>query len=261
MKHAFMLLLTLFLCLPVRVFVVGGYTHVSGEGEGIIYGIIAISGSTPTIDGSINTTEWNDATELEFNNTQVFVKQDGMNLYVGFNVSDTALYGEGYVLIALDLSNDKNQTLQPDDIAFGITNDGTLLENNVTGGTWNQNNPNLTSTSCWTARFHSLQNIWQAEFNIAYSKIGIVAGIDKTLGVFFAVVGESQYKAYYPPTDEISPESHPSTWIELASVGYSWVPEFPLFLVQLIFMIATLLTVIVYRRRKVRCEAKISGTP
>jgi parallel beta-helix repeat protein len=39
------------------------------------------------------------------------------------------------------------------------------------------------------------------------------------------------------------------------------MPEFPSFLILPLFMIATLLAVIVYRRRKVRCEAKISGTP
>ena len=39
------------------------------------------------------------------------------------------------------------------------------------------------------------------------------------------------------------------------------IPELPSFLILPLFMIATLLTVMVYRRRKVRCEAKVSGTP
>jgi parallel beta-helix repeat protein len=39
------------------------------------------------------------------------------------------------------------------------------------------------------------------------------------------------------------------------------IPEFPSFLILPLFMIVTLLAVIVYRRRKVRCEPKISETP
>jgi hypothetical protein len=40
-------------------------------------------------------------------------------------------------------------------------------------------------------------------------------------------------------------------------IEYSIIPEFPSFLILPLFMIATLLAVIAYRRRKVRCEAKI----
>jgi len=43
--------------------------------------------------------------------------------------------------------------------------------------------------------------------------------------------------------------------------GTSVIPEFPSFLVLPLFMIATLLAVIAYRRRKVRREAKISEGP
>jgi len=50
-------------------------------------------------------------------------------------------------------------------------------------------------------------------------------------------------------------------WIDHHSFISVIIPEFPSFLILPLFMIATLLAVIVYRRRKVRYEAKISGSP
>jgi hypothetical protein len=50
------------------------------------------------------------------------------------------------------------------------------------------------------------------------------------------------------------------TW-KSAATAYRNIPEFPSFLILSLIMIVTLPAVIAHRRRKVRCEAKISGTP
>jgi len=52
------------------------------------YEIIAIAGSTPTIEGIISPGEWDDANSETFNETTVFVKQDGVNLHIAFNATD-----------------------------------------------------------------------------------------------------------------------------------------------------------------------------
>jgi len=60
-------------------------------------GIVAVYGSTPTIGGAINIHEWSDAASVSINETEVLIKQDGVNLYIGFNVSDFT-YINGIVL-------------------------------------------------------------------------------------------------------------------------------------------------------------------
>jgi len=93
------------------------------------YEIIVVYGSTPTIDGTIDTFEWSDAASVFFNKTEVLVKQDGVSLYVGFNISYTPAdlkYDAVYVF--LDLDDNGGLTLQPDDIALVVYNNGTLVQ-------------------------------------------------------------------------------------------------------------------------------------
>jgi len=209
------------------------------------YEIVAVYGSTPTIDGAINIHEWSDAASVFFNNTEVFVKQDGVNLYIGFNNSEAQFHDEDTVGVIIDVDHDAGLTLQPDDIGMIVWRNGTLWEANVTEGAWT-----IANTSGWTASVHFTSDMWQVEFNITYPKINVIAGVEKTLGVVFQC--NRRWELSYPfswPPGYMDIYTNPSMWGVITSTGYDWIPEFPSFLVLPIFMITTLLLVIVYRRR------------
>jgi hypothetical protein len=207
------------------------------------YEIVAVSGQTPTIDGLIDIEEWMDAEVIYFGYTQAFVKQDGINLYIGFNVSLHELGSLEYVAIFCDVNHDGNSTLQMDDFLIAITRLGTLIEQNVTNGDWN---PNPTNVSGWTAKANSTVDIWQAELSITYLKIDVTAGIAKAIGIMFSVCKTPSVHYYWPlPASTYSP----STWGDITSTGYDWVPEFCPLIILPLFMIATLIAVTVYRRK------------
>ena len=80
----------------------------TAEGYYPAYEIAAVVGSTPSIDGVIASGEWDDASNVSFNNTVVYVKQDGRNLYMAFNVSDataTPTPPQDTVAIFIDIEN------------------------------------------------------------------------------------------------------------------------------------------------------------
>jgi parallel beta-helix repeat protein len=209
------------------------------------YEIVAAYGSTPTIDGTISVNEWGDASSVSFNNTEVFVKQDGANLYVAFNVLNAPFHEQDAVGLYVDAENDGNSSSQPPDIIMGIYRNGTLVEGNLTEGTVTQTNVTL-----WTASFHSDSNMWQAEFNITYSKIGVVAGVEKTLGVvFISGSGWLPYPFTWPPEDSWDLQNDPSLWGEMTSTGHNWIPEFPSLPILLLLMIAMLLAIIVSKKK------------
>jgi len=77
--------------------------------------VIAKYGSTPTIDGLVGDAEWSDASLVSFNETQVFIKQDGKNLYVGFKAP---IYPFSVMNVLIDVNNDKGLLPQLDDMAL-----------------------------------------------------------------------------------------------------------------------------------------------
>jgi hypothetical protein len=241
MNRKFVLIFALVLCLSFMVIKVDGHNPA--------YDIVALYGSTPTIDGAININEWSDAASVFFNNTKVFVKQDSANLYVAFNVTDATFQEKDVVGLYIDVDDDGSPTLQPDDVGLGVFRNGTLLEANVTGGIWT-----ITEVSGWTAAVNSTINTWQAEFNITYSKINVAAGVEKTIGVTFVCArcpdGGSPTWVCWPPNTYFDMIWNPSSWGAITSIGYNWISEFPSFLVLPILMIATLLAIMVYGRKQ-----------
>jgi len=172
--------------------------------------LVAKYGSTPTIDGFIEASEWCDACAVTFSVTEganctVYAKQDGFNLYVGFNIPDATCNYSDSCAILLDMDHDKNISLQMDDIWLAISRKGSQGEKNVTFGGWYP-----TSVSGWTAKASSTASGWQSEYNITHSKLDITAGTDKTLGVDFLVIDNDVEKGWYTwPSRWIS---QPATW-------------------------------------------------
>lgn len=201
----------------------------------------------PTIDGSISVGEWNDAASVSYYNiTFLFLKQDGKNLYIAFNISDATYDSEDWTAVYIDVNHDKSMTLQPDDIAIGLYRDGTFGEANVTDGKWTE-----IEASGWSANRTTFSDMQQVEFNISYTKIDVIAGVEKTLGVAFSINAEGSDAFTWPPPNGSWDDliKTPYYWGDVASAGYDWIPEFPSFLVLPLFMMATLLIVIIYKRK------------
>jgi len=239
MSRKLALIYALTLCLSSLVIGVGGHNP--------DYEIVAVYGSTPSIDGSISVGEWSDAAPVSFNNTKVFVKQDGINLYIGFNNSETQFHDDDAVNIFFDVDHDGSLTLQSDDVGLGVYRNGTLIEANVTSGTWT-----ITEVSGWTATVNSIFDMWQVEFNITYSKINVIAGVEKTIGVAFVSyrgLEESSPNMFtWPPMTPVE-SNIPSNWGDMTSTGYDWIPEFPSIMILPLLMTIAMLTVVFTKKK------------
>lgn len=157
-----------------------------------------------------------DADSVSFNKTQVLVKQDGVNLYIGFNMSypPTDLKYDA-VYIFLDLDDNGGSAPQPDDIGLVVYNNGTLAEGNLTES-------KLGEANGWSAATQSYPSAWQVEFNITYSKINVVAGQEKNIGAFFMSTSFATTHYYWPPTLSYGNYGVPSMWGAITSTGYNW---------------------------------------
>lgn len=245
MSRKFVLVLAFMLCLSFLVIEVEGDFGPHPPPLGAVFG------STPSVDGSIGNSEWSDADSRSFNQTDVFVKQDGRNLYIALNVTDAPLMHveEDCAQILLDVDFDGGLTLQPDDVGLAVLRNGTLIEGNVTGGAWT-----FVNVVGWTAAVSSTSDMWQVEFNVTYSKIDVFAGVYKDIGVsigcaYYPEEGSPTWVCW-PPNTYSDMTFNPSSWGAITSVGYNWIPEFTQFLVLPTLMIGTMLAVVVYKRKR-----------
>ena len=211
--------------------------------------IVAKYGSTPTIDGLVGDAEWSDASTISFDGAQVFVKQDGSSIHVGFK---TPILQEELVSILFDVENDKGSYLTSNDIGIFIWYNGTTFESHKDTS---QNGWLLTSVSGWTAISQTTSTNCHAEFKISYSKLNITAGTDKALGINFgfgsAISSSSSELYFWSGSDGGSSHTgvNPSEWGTLNSSGYDWVPEFPSLFILSGLLIAVPLIAIAYRKR------------
>jgi hypothetical protein len=241
MSREAVLLFALVLCMSFII--------VEAKAHDSSYEIVAVYGLTPSIDGTIDDSEWSDASSVSFNKTEVFVKQDGVNLYVGFNNSESSFHDEDFVGILIDVNDDGSTTLQSDDIGMVVYRNGTFYEANVTGGTWT-----LTDVSGWTAAVFSTPNMWQVEFNITYSKVIVVAGEEKDIGVVLACNRrwEQPYPFCWPQKYFPDIYDDPSEWGAITSNEYYWISEFSSYIILPLFMVLTMLAVVFAKRKPPR---------
>lgn len=217
--------------------------------------ITSAYGSTPTIDGILSTGEWDDASNVAFSvtngNCTVYVKQNGTHLHVAFDVPDNSSWaGEGSHVI-LDADYNGGEHPQTDDIFLVVhrKTPGSLLEEyNGTGTQWRWNPEPFN----WTAARSSTVDGYQTEYSIPYSKIGVTAGVDKTLGVAFmtwdnlVTDGWLNYSWPFEANRDI-----PNTWADLTSSDpYYWVPENPLTIVAIVLMLSFAVIVYPYMRKR-----------
>lgn len=228
------------LCLSVAV------TGVSGNLANEI--IAKAADTTPTIDGVISPGEWISASNVTFNQTTVYVMQDGTNLYVAFNVSDSTYSGLGDEChIFFDVKNDKSSSLQSDDRYLVVKRNNNLVELKENAGGWQ-----LTTTSGWTAAVNSLSTLWQVEYSITYAKINVTAGSAKIIGVEFESfdvnIPPMGARYMWPYSEDPNFDTKPNLWGNLISIN--WVPEFSNPLILFIAFTATISILLYVKVRK-----------
>lgn len=219
--------------------IIGGVVGVDG------YEIVAVGGSTPTIDGTVDTSEWSDAVSVQLNHTFVLVKQDGNNLYVGFRMA-YPMVSEPNATIIFDVDHDGAKLLQPDDLKIWIFRNGTLGEANVVDWQWSP-----TTVRGWNAEIRTYEFSWDAEFNITYSKVDVVSGMEKTMGAGFLATSfhYGEYKTDSWPSNISMIVTNPSALGNLTSTGYDWIPELPAIIILPALMLATSIATLAYKKK------------
>lgn len=212
--------------------------------------IVANPGLTPTIDGVISPGEWVTASNVTFNQTTVYVMQDGVNLYVAFKVSDSVYSAGDECHILFDVEYDKSSSLQTDDIRLIAKRHGVLLElKGTAGGIWI-----LATISGWTAEVNSTSTFWQVEYNITYSKINVTAGSTKILGVEFESfdydAGVIGIEYIWPYSNDPDFDKKPILWGNMTPNTYNWIPEFSNPLILVIALTAATLILLYVKTRK-----------
>ena len=234
MKKKLLLIMVLVILLPSLT------SEVKGPN---CYEIVAVFGSVPTIDGNIYTSEWSDASNIIFNNTAVNAKQDGVNLYIAVSVAYFSVQEPNFTIL-IDVGHDGSATLQSDDIAIWIYRNGTMGEASVTSGEWT-----TTDVSGWTAVSGTGEFSWRAEFNVTYSKINVVAGVEKTIGIAFLRTRDLNPDPYTWPPDHEQIIENPPNWGDMTSTGYNWIPEFPTLASTLLVFIVPAIAIAIRKRR------------
>ena len=212
--------------------------------------IVASYGLTPTIDGVISPGEWVTASNVTFNQTTVYVMQDGVNLYVAFKVSDSVYSVGDECHILFDVENDKSSSLQTDDIRLLVKRNGVQLEQiGTAGGIWI-----LGIISGWTVEVNSTSTFWQVEYNITYSKINVTAGSTKILGVEFESfnydIPPVGAEYMWPYSNDPDFDTKPILWGNMTPDTYNWIPEFSNQLILVIALTATISILLYIKARK-----------
>lgn len=199
----------------------------------------AIAGVTPTLDGIVESEEWDDASVVSSVIT-VYVKQDGENLYIAFDIPDNTPMDLDGLFVCFDVNHDAGFTPQGDDAKVVVTRFGVQAEYLGNGTNWD-----ITANSGWHASTSSTSTKWQAELNVSYAKLGYPRGSSKTFGVQFTAGDFGIPGIYYKWPGE-SDHLHPDTWGNLISSA-NWIPEFSTEVAILIMIAATFMAVTISR--------------
>jgi hypothetical protein len=246
--------------------------------------VVAVYGKTPTIDGVISPGEYSDANTVTYQGTSgsieelylvtVYVKQDGKNLYIAFDIPDTTwmwtqmqgedeyelvVYEPDFSWVLLDLEHDGGTVPQTDDLALLVSRWGGQMEGhgNPSSIDWWESHIWVTPNGWTAASFNNQYCGFQTEYSIPYSKIGITAGVAKTLGVAFMNEDsnfEMTWFSAWPPSEwgesDYEVRAKPDVWGDLTSgAPYFWIPEPPP-LVAIALMLAAVTAYLYVRNRK-----------
>jgi hypothetical protein len=195
----------------------------------------AIAGLTPTINGIVESGEWDDASVVS-SVVAVYVKQDGENLYIAFDIPDNTPNDLDGLLVCFDVNHDAGYKPKGDDAKMVVTRFGVQAEYLGNGTNWD-----ITANSGWHASTSSTSTKWQAELNVSYAKLGSPYGSSKTFGVQFTA-GDFGIPGIYCNWPNESDHLRPDTWGNLISSA-NWIPEFPTEVAILLMIVTTFMAV------------------
>ena len=209
--------------------------------------IIVQSGTPPTIDGTISPGEWSPSENLVYFDgpsgwVNLWFKHSNDSLYIGVSIADNTYNTGDKFNMQIDVNHDGGSTPQTDDVRMYCQRDPAIIrEENGTGTGWGAS----TTPSGWSAALNTTADKWEIEFNISYTKLGIVAGFNKRLGIQFGVWDFGVQWYYWPSGGDMN---SPDTWADLYS-SVNFIPENSTILVSFLIII-TLFVAFRKTRRK-----------
>ncbi|MFB0569477.1 MAG: hypothetical protein ACETV0_07695 [Nitrososphaeria archaeon] len=190
-------------------------------------------GWTPRLDGNLASFsgEWADATpvqlvsKLQTRECQVWIKHDGISLWLAWLVEDATPDTWDRVVLLVDTDHDAATSPWPDDrrLELGRAGQSSLIQGN--GQSW------ASSLPPWESKLLDSSSSWSVEVRVPLSQLGVTMGYSgfmigqsKTLGIgfqYFDLVTSNQTAAgTWPPTSSFG-ENSPSTWGRLLIQGAS----------------------------------------
>ncbi|MBP1673279.1 MAG: hypothetical protein H6Q25_1094 [Bacteroidetes bacterium] len=159
-------------------------------------------GSIPIINGIINSGEWSDASSIEIPsiNGTVYFKHSDTKLYVAF-ISDSYYFQSTGIYI--DKLNNGESTPTNDDV--WLHGSAGQYEWSGNGSSWQSSTP-----SDWSYVANSAN-----EFEISFSKLGITANTNVTLGVLFSFLDWSNGSEITWPNGGYTICGTPNAWADM----------------------------------------------
>jgi hypothetical protein len=150
-------------------------------------------GGPVVVDGELPAWEWIDAVHLTFEGGEgpvdVFLKQTGEDLLLGFHIPDSSVDTGDQAIVFLDPLHDAAAAPQPDDRMYIQTRSDSRIKQvgNGTGWEW-------TSEGDWEAAYVSDTAGWTAELRIGYSELELTAGdAGRVLGLDLSSLDNGTY--------------------------------------------------------------------
>ncbi len=212
----------------------------------------AHNGTAVTIDGNMSGGEWDDAFHCTYpvsntlKNLDMYMKTSGDKLYILAHYLNPTPSNNTNIQLGFDVDYNHDGSPKSGDFAIKIAFNGDIKEWHVSGGNWVYATP-----SGWSFAMNNSTSSWTIEIAIDYSKLNIITGNAKDIGVIVYMVDDGA-GAQNEPTDGSWFDT--STWSRITSSD-NWgesteVPEFSDGLLAMMLIVVFVAVAVVARKRR-----------
>ena len=209
----------------------------------------AREGSAVTLDGTLDSGEWDDAFYTYFptamgKNVGVYMKTYNNHLYMALRYYHPNSSSETNIQIGFDVGYDHGGGIHNEDFVIMITHTGSAREfkGNATSGWWDEVTP-----SDWSLAMNT-SGYWTIEISINYSKLDVTPGIDSNLGILFFIKDYTVGSTYSPEVGNFMNTDGWHTITTSDNWGETVIPEFGTF--AMIGIVGVVAALAILRRRK-----------